>query len=99
MLAEKGADCSDAYTLADVVWTVVVAPQHMLGRSPLEDRPALARWYARMKARPSFREADLWERFRPERMLLAMAAKLKWHLLAGGFLLAAATALLFGVLR
>ncbi len=98
-LSDRDTICDEVYSLADVVWTVVVARQHMLGRAPLEHRPALARWYAQMKGRPSFRAADLWERFRPGRMLLAMAGKFKWHLLMAGLVLVAATALLCGVLQ
>jgi deoxyhypusine synthase len=41
---------ADAYSLADVVWTVSVARQTAIGAAPLADRPALADWYERISA-------------------------------------------------
>jgi len=53
-----------AYGHADVVWTVFVARMGFVGlRAEVTRRLALARWYAAMTARPSFRAADVWERF------------------------------------
>jgi glutathione S-transferase len=65
----------EAYSLADVVWTVTVARQSMLRHDPLRDRPALASWYARMKARPSFVGASVWERAHPAQVLRVLFTK------------------------
>ena len=73
--------CGKTYSAADVVWTVTVARQVMLGNKPFEGRPYLEAWYARMKARPSYRQADVWERFKPEVMLPILLWKYKWSLL------------------
>lgn len=52
------------YSLADILWTVVLARMHMLGLgSEVARRPGLAAYYARVRARPSFQQADLWDRF------------------------------------
>lgn len=69
-------------TLADIVWTVTVARRVMAGTAPFEGRPHLKAWYERMKARPSFKEGDVWEHFRPQVLLGIMARRFKWHLLA-----------------
>ncbi len=50
------------YSLADVIWTVLIARLEMLGLAALwEDskRPALAAYYERMKGRPSFTAAHI----------------------------------------
>jgi glutathione S-transferase len=63
-LADHEWLAGDAYTLADVVWTVLLARLKMLGfndRFEGEARPAIAAYYARMKARPSFAKAGLVE--------------------------------------
>ena len=73
----KNRECivGEQYTLADAHWTVGIARLKMLGQDPLAGREALARWYARMKARPSFVEADVWERFQPLALVGALAKK------------------------
>ena len=60
---------NNTYSLADVIWTVTVSRQLMLGGNPLTGRPNLAEWYCRMKERPSFTRADVWERPRFHKML------------------------------
>lgn len=64
------------YSLADVIWTVTVGRMIMLKLEPLSIRPHVAAWYGRMKARPSFREADIWETFRPASMLRSVGERL-----------------------
>lgn len=64
-----------SYGLADVLWTVIVARQFMLGRQPLDNRAQVTEWYGRMKARPSFAQADVWEEFKPSRVLAAIAGR------------------------
>jgi glutathione S-transferase len=64
------------YTMADAVWTVGIARFHMLGIEPLKGRPALEAWYERMKERPSFDDADIWESFKPTGLLKVIASKL-----------------------
>ncbi|MFV8751060.1 glutathione S-transferase family protein [Nannocystaceae bacterium ST9] len=63
----------DRYTLADVVWTVAIARMVMVRRSR-QLGPRTKAWFERMRARPSWREADLWDRMRPG-FVLAMLAK------------------------
>lgn len=81
-LSDRRYICGASYSLADVVWTVLVARQLMLGRSALAARPSLAAWYGRVRERNAFREADVWERFNAWKLLPVMLSKLKWHLLA-----------------
>lgn len=59
-----------AYGVADVVWTV------FLGRMEFADlgaeiprRPALARYWAAMQARPGFAAADIWTKFHLGRLI------------------------------
>ena len=75
--------CGETYTAADVVWTVTVARQHMLGSNPCEGRPALQAWFRRMQTRPSYKKADVWARFKPEVMLAAIISKFKWQVFTG----------------
>ena len=65
----------DNYSLADTVWTVGVARFMMLKIEPLEGRPALGDWYERVKARPSFEAANVWEYFDATAMLLMLGRK------------------------
>ncbi len=88
-LAENHWLAGDDYSLADAVWTVGVARFCMLGLAPLDGRPALGEWYARVKARPSFVDADIWEHFKPRTMIRVVAGKLLWHLAAAVVVLAA----------
>lgn len=56
------------YTLADVMWTVVLARLGTMRLSDsfaLERRPHTSAWWARMRARPSFARADVWVRLKP----------------------------------
>jgi glutathione S-transferase len=75
-LAERPYVAGSTYSLADVVATVAVARMSMIGTQPLVKRPALAAWYDRMRARPSFVGADIWEQFKPSRLLGMLARKL-----------------------
>ncbi|MCB9746377.1 MAG: glutathione S-transferase family protein [Alphaproteobacteria bacterium] len=77
-LAARPWVAGESYSLADVAWTVMVARLRMLGLAPLEGRPQLSAWYARVKARPSFRSADVWEVSRPHRILLAVLRRYAW---------------------
>jgi glutathione S-transferase len=78
-LESRLKDCpfvaGETYSLADLVWTVTVARQFILDQDPLHHRPALARWYERMKTRPSFREAKVWERIHLGQILRALVTK------------------------
>ncbi len=52
----------DRYTLADVIWTVVLARMELLGldsKLGADTRPNVAAYYERMKERPSFRAAKV----------------------------------------
>ncbi|MCA9663668.1 MAG: glutathione S-transferase family protein [Myxococcales bacterium] len=76
VLSEHPWIAGDAYSLADALWTVGVARFRMLGLDPLVGRPALAQWYGRVHARPSFVEADVWERFKPAILARVVVRKL-----------------------
>lgn len=81
-LAENEFCGGDIYSLADVLWTVTVARQLMLGVDPFDGRPALHAWFERMKQRPSYKTADVWTRFKPEVMLPVLIRKFRWQVLA-----------------
>gem|GEM_PF-756996 len=80
MLADRQYCVGETYSAADIVWTVTVARQLMLKTQPFENRPSLEAWYQRMKDRPSYTHADIWERFKPEVMLPVVLWKFKWPL-------------------
>jgi len=51
---------SDAYSIADVMWTVTLARVDMLGLdAQLRARPAVAAYYQRVSERPSFAAASI----------------------------------------
>jgi len=58
----------DTYTLADAVWTVMLARCKFMGFAKSWG-PATAAYYQRMKQRPSFETGDVWERPKPRVML------------------------------
>ena len=94
LLASQPWLAGEEYSMADAVWTVGVARCRMLKLNPLEGRPALAAWYERVKARPSFERADVWERFKPLTMLKVVSLKLAPQILAA---VAIAVALVWGI--
>jgi glutathione S-transferase len=60
------------YSLADAVWTVLLARLELLGLSGLwahGKRPALAAFYERVKQRPSFQAAGIPTRLKPSMIL------------------------------
>src|SRR5690606_23636043 len=93
-LSNRPYICGASYSLADIVWTILVARQQMLKLSPLTNRLSLTEWYARVKARDSFKRADVWEKFEPRKLLPIVLAKFKWHLLLVVFVLVAFSGLL-----
>lgn len=71
----------DRYSLADAVWTGFLARLAMLGgdvRWRRGRRPAVEAWWRRMVARPSFREADVWDRLRPRPVDLVARPLFRW---------------------
>jgi tetrachloro-p-hydroquinone reductive dehalogenase len=90
MLEKSPWLCGNVYTLADLVWTVTVARQFVLGAKPLDGRPHLADWYGRVKARPSFVEGDVWDRFKPSALIKVMAKRYGLRVAVGLSLLGAA---------
>lgn len=73
----------DAYSLADVAWTIVLGRLRMLGLGGHVDRwPRVAEYYARMRARPSFTAARLMDRLQPMMMIKILARGL-WQKLTG----------------
>ncbi len=96
VLADRPWLAGDAYSLADVVWTVTVARlKAMKLLEPLKDRPALARWYETVRRRPSFDDADVWDRMKPGKMLAMIGARFWPHLTAIVLTIAALTAALW----
>lgn len=81
LLTEQPWITGATYTLADAVWTVAVARFIMLHLDPLSGRPALTDWYARVKERPSFAQADIWETFSISSMARAVATRFRAQLL------------------
>jgi glutathione S-transferase len=59
-----------AYGVADVVWTVFLARMEFAGLgTEIPKRPALARYWRAMQARPSFSAADLWTKWHVIRLI------------------------------
>ena len=61
-LGESDYLAGDQYTLADVIWTVVLARLDLLKKDDLigaAGHPRIGAYYARMKARPSFATANV----------------------------------------
>jgi glutathione S-transferase len=58
------------YGVADVVWTVFLARMELVGLgAEIPKRPALARYWHAMQARPSFSAADVWTTFHTVRLI------------------------------
>jgi glutathione S-transferase len=77
------------YTLADVWWTVMLARLRQFKLAELWEegaRPKIGLYERRLKARPSFEEATIWEGIRPAFMVKMLAPFLLPRL--GGLLLA-----------
>ena len=59
-----------AYGVADVVWTVFLGRMEFAGLGEeIPKRPALARYWAALQARPSFSAADIWTKFHIGRLI------------------------------
>ena len=59
-----------AYGVADVVWTVFLGRMEFAGLGEeIPKRPALARYWAALQARPSFAAADIWTKFHVGRLI------------------------------
>jgi glutathione S-transferase len=59
-----------AYGVADVVWTVFLGRMEFAGLgAEIPKRPALARYWGAMQARPSFSAADIWTKFHVGRLI------------------------------
>jgi glutathione S-transferase len=55
---------------ADVVTTVLLGRLKMIGEYGLVDQgSSLDRWFNRMQTTPAFKQADLWIRFQPWRII------------------------------
>ncbi|MCK5506589.1 MAG: glutathione S-transferase family protein [Thermodesulfovibrionia bacterium] len=67
VLSQREYIAGSTYSLADVIWTVLLARLELLGMASLwetSERPALAAYYLRMKNRASFKSANIrtaWE--------------------------------------
>jgi tetrachloro-p-hydroquinone reductive dehalogenase len=59
-----------AYGVADVVWTVFLGRMEFAGLgAEISKRPALARYWGVLQARPSFSAADIWTKFHVGRLI------------------------------
>lgn len=59
-----------SYGVADIVWTVFLARMEFAGLGEeIPKRPALARYWRDMQARPSFAQADIWTKFHVLRLI------------------------------
>jgi tetrachloro-p-hydroquinone reductive dehalogenase len=59
-----------AYGVADVVWTVFLARMEFAGLgAEIPKRPALARYWRDIQARPSFSASDIWTKFHAMRLI------------------------------
>ena len=59
-----------AYGIVDTVFTVFLGRMEFAGLgSEIPKRPALARYWRAMQARPSFAAADIWTKFHPLRLI------------------------------
>ncbi|MGH8161125.1 MAG: glutathione S-transferase family protein [Gammaproteobacteria bacterium] len=59
-----------AYGIVDTVFTVFLGRMEFAGLGgEIPKRPALARYWRAMRARPSFAAADIWTRFHPFRLI------------------------------
>ena len=69
----RGVLVPPAYGVADVVWTVFLARMEFVGMgAELQKRPALARYWRAMQARPSFGPADIWTKLHVFRLIGGM---------------------------
>jgi len=69
----RGALVPPAHGIADVVWTVFLARMEFVGMgAELQKRPALARYWRAMQARPSFGPADIWTKLHVFRLIGGM---------------------------
>lgn len=66
----RGVLVPPAYGVADVVWTVFLGRMEFAGLgAEIPKRPALARYWNAMRARPSFSAADIWTTFHVGRLI------------------------------
>ncbi len=66
----RAAMVPPAYGVADVVWTVFLARMEFVGLgAEIPKRPALARYWRAMQARPTFAAADIWTKWHPIRLI------------------------------
>jgi tetrachloro-p-hydroquinone reductive dehalogenase len=75
------------YSLADVVWTAILARLELVGLGgELRDRPAVARYWQRLKSRPSFRAARMHTRT-PAGLVIPILVRALWVPLLMGALI------------
>lgn len=66
------------YSLADVVWTAILARLELVGlAAELRTRPAVARYWERLKSRPSFRAARMHTRT-PAGLIVPLLVRALW---------------------
>lgn len=92
----------DAYTLADVFWTVGLARLHImksLGGLDQSEHPQLVRYYQRVRARPSFEASSVWDRVQPMQIARIILPYVLPRLLVAATLVAAVVWLVIALSR
>lgn len=69
--------CGDRYSYADVIATCILARIAMIGKSEAFLKiPELESYWHRLKTRPSFREADIWDRFQIKHLIRELSGSI-----------------------
>ena len=96
LLAEQPFLSGQAYTLADVIWTVTLTRIQFIKRfEVIEGRPNVLAYYRRMQSRPSYLAADLWPRFKVGSMMPVFVKVLAPRLAVLGLLLLGVVAIVY----
>ena len=98
-LAESAFVVGDAYSLADLMATVLCARMRLMGLADLEQYPRLSAHYSRMRARPGFPSGDIIEKMDRRKMLSIVGPFLAPRLAVLLLVVAVLTALLVYALR
>jgi glutathione S-transferase len=62
LLGQQPWIAGETYSLADAVWTVGLGRLVFFELEPTTGRPALKKYFDRLKERPSYASADIWDR-------------------------------------
>jgi glutathione S-transferase len=62
LLGQQPWIAGETYSLADATWTVGLGRLVFFELEPTTGRPALKKYFDRLKERPSYASADIWDR-------------------------------------